>query len=270
MHPNVVAPLVEKSLYDRVQDVLHGRINGRDGYRHRFPFRKLVRCQHCGRFLIAEKQKGHVYYRCHTKRCGTCVREEIISASCRQLLASCEIPERVWETLRAKAAGYRDSWDTDKKEVQNSLRVQLGQIRDRLSRLTDVFLDGQLEKELFESKKTEFLNQEKTLEDIFRDLDRAGHSLPDRVEAALELIRTASFLQKQASEEKWREYLKELSSNRVADGKNVVFMRSPTCDILGKLAQNVSGCPGEESNLHAFRHMHLKHAWLPLQHPGLF
>ena len=87
------------------------------------------------------------------------------------------------------------------------------------------------------------------MEEKLADLDRIGHSLPDRVEAALELIRTASFLQKQASEEKWREYLKELSSNRFANGKTIVFMRSPTCEILGKLAQNGSGCAHEESNL---------------------
>ena len=31
----------------------------------------------------------------------------------------------------------------------------------------------------------------------------------------------------------------------------------------------IARCAGEESNLHAFRHRHLKPAWLPLHHPRL-
>lgn len=42
-----------------------------------------------------------------------------------------------------------------------------------------------------------------------------------------------------------------------------VFRNARRCGIL-------SWCPGEDSNLHAFRHMHLKHTCLPITPPGHF
>jgi hypothetical protein len=39
--------------------------------RHDFPFRQLFWCKLCGRSLIPESQKGHVYYRCQNKHCQT-------------------------------------------------------------------------------------------------------------------------------------------------------------------------------------------------------
>src|SRR3546814_13042510 len=44
----------------------------------------MVRCQPCGRSLTGERQKGHIYYRCHTPGCPpTSVREEAIETAIR-------------------------------------------------------------------------------------------------------------------------------------------------------------------------------------------
>lgn len=61
-------PLISKHLFERVQDIMHGRLNARVRT-HDFLFRKFITCRSCGYHLIGERQKGHVYYRCHTKDC---------------------------------------------------------------------------------------------------------------------------------------------------------------------------------------------------------
>jgi site-specific DNA recombinase len=61
-------PLVKKSLFDRVQAVLDGKLSARPE-RHDFLLRSTVRCTACGYALIGETQKGHTYYRCHTRSC---------------------------------------------------------------------------------------------------------------------------------------------------------------------------------------------------------
>src|SRR5207237_8146912 len=72
--------LVSKSLFDRVKQILSGRLNTRS-LKHDLLFRRLLTCQHCGYSLIGERQKGHIYYRCHTKDCPTTgVREEAVEA----------------------------------------------------------------------------------------------------------------------------------------------------------------------------------------------
>ena len=69
-------PLISKALFQRVQDVLHGRTNTRTN-RHDFLFRRRLRCKGCGYTLIGETHKGFVYYRCQTREClTTAIREE--------------------------------------------------------------------------------------------------------------------------------------------------------------------------------------------------
>src|SRR2546426_286981 len=70
--------LATKSLFERVQNVLSGKARS-SGWRHFLTFRRLLTCEHCTYTLIGETQKGHVYYRCHTRNWRTsCVREEVV------------------------------------------------------------------------------------------------------------------------------------------------------------------------------------------------
>jgi hypothetical protein len=57
--------LIPKSLFDRVQDVLDGRLALRPD-RHQFLLSRTIRCARCGYSLIGETRKGYIYYRCHT------------------------------------------------------------------------------------------------------------------------------------------------------------------------------------------------------------
>ncbi len=76
--PGIHEPLIPVALFERVQDRLHGRTH-RKVTRHDFIFRQLLTCGECGKRLRGELQKGHVYYRCHTRSCPTkCIREEVV------------------------------------------------------------------------------------------------------------------------------------------------------------------------------------------------
>ena len=69
-------PLITKQLFDHVRRVLTGRTPSRTLI-HAFTFRRTLRCRECGYSLIGELQKGHAYYRCHTRTCPTTgIREE--------------------------------------------------------------------------------------------------------------------------------------------------------------------------------------------------
>lgn len=61
-------PLITKATFDRVQAVLDGRLYPRIET-HCFLYRRLVKCKACRRSLTGERQKGHVYYRCHERAC---------------------------------------------------------------------------------------------------------------------------------------------------------------------------------------------------------
>lgn len=72
-------PLVSDELFDRVQAMLTAK-RPRKKRRHCFQYSRCLRCSGCGHFLIGEKQKQFVYYRCHSCA-GVCVREDRVSRS---------------------------------------------------------------------------------------------------------------------------------------------------------------------------------------------
>src|SRR5207253_2513368 len=75
-YAGVHVPLIPCSLYNQVQLVLDGK---RSFLRHHhlFLFRLKLKCEHCKLYLVGERKKGHVYYRCHRRTCPiTCIREE--------------------------------------------------------------------------------------------------------------------------------------------------------------------------------------------------
>lgn len=61
-------PLIAISLFQEVQAVLDGKLSKR-AIKHEFLYRRLFRCGVCNTALIGERQKGIVYYRCHTSTC---------------------------------------------------------------------------------------------------------------------------------------------------------------------------------------------------------
>jgi site-specific DNA recombinase len=81
-------PLVSLALFDRVQAVLKGKTNTRVRS-HEFLFRRILKCKLCGYHLIGEIQKGHVYYRCHTRDCATKgVREDSVEGKVDRTLGT--------------------------------------------------------------------------------------------------------------------------------------------------------------------------------------
>src|SRR5439155_12217218 len=89
--PGSHEPLIAKSIFDRVQRILSGKTNTKI-HIHEFLFRRLLTCKHCAYSLRGEIQKGHVYYRCHTKDCPiTCVREETVEQAALEKLSQIQL-----------------------------------------------------------------------------------------------------------------------------------------------------------------------------------
>lgn len=73
-YPGIHQPLIEQETYDAVQRQLADRAH-RKRTRHAFLYRRQLICRTCRRCLTGERQKQHIYYRCH--RCtGISVRED--------------------------------------------------------------------------------------------------------------------------------------------------------------------------------------------------
>lgn len=221
LFPGSHRPLVSKALFDRVQRILRGKTNDRLS-RHGFCFRRMVRCKSCSYSLIGELQKGHVYYRCHTPRCPTkTIRAELVEEAIltrfEPLQLSADEVHYAQEWIRkqqAKAELWRD------RELQ-ACRLRFDQVRNRLGRLTDAFVDGLLEQRLFEERKNALLLEERDLQERLGGLERGNEDVLKKLEEFLELAKSALLTYKLALPEEKRPLVQQMTSNLKASEKNV-------------------------------------------------
>jgi site-specific DNA recombinase len=214
-------PLIRKSVFDRVLAVLAGKVNARS-QRHTFSFRRMLSCANCRYSLIGERQKGHVYYRCHSKQCsGTSIREETVEAEIVQLLQSLRFNDQEKQYFKARVLKLRETWATKREDETKSVRLRFGQIKDRLNRLTDAYLDGALDKTMFDERKNSLLLDQKAAEENLANLNINKPSLPERLEKFLELASNAWLSYEGALPEEKCEMVNILTSNRLVQGKKL-------------------------------------------------
>jgi site-specific DNA recombinase len=223
VYPGNHESMVSKRLFDDTREALAGRFNTRTAV-HQFLFRRLIQCKGCGYSLIGEVQKGHVYYRCHTKDCpATGIREEAIDDAVRQGLGRLQFSEEEKAYLATAIQDLKARWVDEKEQQLGNLNVKLQQVSERLSRLTDAYLDQAIERGLFEERKVSLLFERRAIEDRLGDLKTNKRSIPDELQNFLELAGDAYFLYKAAIPEKKRQLLKNVVSNLSFDQNTLEF-----------------------------------------------
>jgi site-specific DNA recombinase len=212
-------PLVSKAVFDRVQAIISGRVFARP-QKHAHTYRRMIRCAACGYALIAELQKGRTYYRCHTKTChGTTLHEDDIDRAIQDCLAGFAFTDDEFGDIRDLARELQGDEVHARDESLSVLHRDMGKCEDRLTRLTDAFLDGLIDKETFETRKGLLLVERRSL----RDALEAPQEEPfgERVLKILERGKTAYLGYDLALPEEKREIVRELTSNLRARGKNL-------------------------------------------------
>jgi DNA invertase Pin-like site-specific DNA recombinase len=214
-------PIIGKILFDRVQGVLTGKINTRSK-RHNFEFRRMLSCTNCKYSLIGERQKGNVYYRCHNKLCpNNSVREDAVGMEVARFFQKFNFNEKEVEYFKSKILKLKTTWATQQEDEARNLNVKLGQIKDRLNRLTDAYLDQALDKTMFEERKKNLLIDQKAAEANLANLARNGSATPNRLENFLELAGNAGLSHAVAFPEERRDMVNIFTSNRLVNGKKI-------------------------------------------------
>lgn len=233
-------PLIKKSLFDRVQGVLDGKLSARPA-RHEFLFRRTVRCKSCGYSLIGETQKGHTYYRCHTPTCPmTSVKEDAAEGRVSPLFLACQLDPEERAYLREKIEGMQTNWQDEAVARRKGLELKMSQIAGRRARLTDALIDGLLDRPLFEERNAALLAEKQTLEEQLSNLD-AGSSGAEKLADFLERLDSAYLLYQSGTPEEKRELLAKFTSNWLATGKEIDFMPLPEVQLVAERAQNLYG-----------------------------
>jgi DNA invertase Pin-like site-specific DNA recombinase len=221
--PGAHEPLVTKAMFDRVQAVLAGKFIRRTK-RHILLFRRMLHCKTCGRSLIGSERKGNVYYRCSNIECPTTsVREDAVEEAVTEILASLRLDEPDALTIAAELSQY----DRDRTALQEARRLSLTETLSaanaRMTRLTDLLLDGKIDATAHGAKHAELVLERRDLERELAVIEAGTEELVRRTRQIVELARDAENIYRIADHERKRRLLETVLSNCVVAGKTVEF-----------------------------------------------
>lgn len=222
--------LISPALFQKVQGIMKGKVNQKVK-NTQYVFRKMIRCSLCNYSLIPEIQKGHVYYRCHTKTCPTkSVRQKALDNKFWHILKDIQfLPEElaVLEDLLTEA---EKNTAREIQRLTSSIRLQKTSILNRLERLTDCYLEEGLDKVTYESRKNSLLIELKQKENAERN--QGSGNLPEKAKDFLELSKRLTGLYESENLEEKKEMVEIVTSNLEVSGKKLMFsMRSPFLEI---------------------------------------
>ncbi len=237
-------PLIDAYLFELVQAALRSRVKTHRVH-HEFIFKRLLQCHICKAGLIAEKQKGHVYYRCHTSKCPTaCVRETTVEQDLIAQLRLLELSPAEKTCIQDGILRIRHDWRTSRKTVEASLQTRIAQHDDRLNRLTDAFVDGALDKQLFQQRKTALLLERREATGNLFSLSHDRRDIPLELEHCMHLAGNALAQYQAAQPDEKRELIKLLTSNRLLHGKKLtITLESPFHEIAARSNARCGGPP---------------------------
>ncbi len=202
IHEGKHQPVVSKKIFDKAQEVLKQRGKPRHKQKNEpKAFCGLLSCAECGMGITAEVQKGHTYYRC-TKKRGGCsqpyVREEKLNRQLSLLFQKFSLkPDWAEELRKMLAKDEKESAQSATAFVQeagNKIRA----IQTKLQRLLDGYLEQDIEREIYLTKKAELMSEKKSLEE---QMARIEQKRTGWLEPMAEWIKEAENLPKIAQED---------------------------------------------------------------------
>jgi len=129
--------------------------------------------------------------------------------------------------------------DTQKR----SLQLQLEQAQTRLSKLTDSYLDGTIEQEIYLEKKNAYLMEEKAIKERLAKQEGQQPQVMRQVEQFLELVNNAYTSYKLATPEEKQELVKTTTSNLMVTNKTAIVKLNYPFQVVADRHKMSYGAP---------------------------
>lgn len=211
-------PLIRTATFERVQVIKQGKA-GKKVTRHNHAYRGLFRCALCSYAMIPERQKGRVYYRCHTVDCRTtAVREDQIEQVVLDELRKVAFtPEQIQVFDEEVSLWPERDGNVERLKAKE---LQLAQVQSRLDALTDALLDHLVDEHTFRTKKQALILQRQNLQEEVCDLMATNPHWPN-LQKFLERAKDLALHYDSANRSEKRQIVEMTTSNRTVSGKEI-------------------------------------------------
>ncbi len=240
--PHRYEPIIEKSLFDRCREVMHGKTRNRSCYRGKdFVFRGILRCAVTGRVITAETHSkkyanggtGQWTYLAafdpENPARKIWVREDEILREVEAILDTLSITDEA--TLNNVMQYIRKSHEEKKlyhRHQTANLKKEHTQIEDKIDSLVDLLIDKVIDKEEFEVKKKRLKDRQYDIDELIRSYDQADDAFNEKLLNLVELAARATSHFKGSDITRKRELLNFIFQNLCLRGKKLEYtMRLP-------------------------------------------
>ncbi|HOK17571.1 MAG TPA: zinc ribbon domain-containing protein [Candidatus Paceibacterota bacterium] len=253
--------MITKKLFDKIQEAL--RDNGKPRKKPKvknFPFLGFAKCGECGYAITAEKQVKKsglefVYYYCtyksKTQKCSQrgFLREEKFAEQVKEQCQKVSLPD-VW---RDRFLDKLKKWENENPQTSDlfaqNLKKKIDELKTKINRLTDAYLEGTFELAEFQQKKNALTSEKKTLEEKLSDFERKGNHWLELTRNWIIEANQAKNLALQEDFSEMKNFIKKIGLNRqISQQKLLIDFKKPF-DLLAKLPAEARGeAPSEAAN----------------------
>ena len=179
----------------------------------------------------------YTYYRC-TKKGGYCgqpyVQAPVLAAQIQSLLQSVSLPLAEIEVMEKQI----DEWEQEKISargtVAQNLKAKLKETQEKLDRLVSLYLDGDIERDLYLTKKDALLRQKAKLEESLGDFGQQGKNRLEPLRSFVLSLREAENLAQTENHAQWRDFFRKIGSNPTLKNKTLSIGWSGLWDFTAK------------------------------------
>ena len=212
IHEGKHEPLITKDLWDRANAVLRGRGRRTSAKADPRPFCGLLRCATCDMSITGEnrlkrqvsgKVHHYVYYHCSKKSktiaCDEpCIRGEVLDRQLSALLTDYAMPKEWIAPLSEMLDREAQTATQTASEAVQGLRERVAELSRNLSRLTDVYVAQDIERDDYLARRRALMSEKKSVEE---KIDRLLRTPSAWIEPTREWIKDASRLDEIAKSE---------------------------------------------------------------------
>ena len=177
---------IPPDVFDKVQKILTAREHPKNK-KHNFTFLGLARCAECGCAITAEvKHKcypttrgnvDYIYYRC-TKKKTDCtqnyLREELLEQQLRAIVEKSSLPASWAKLWQEKLDKEEAEEKTNSETTIAKLSSEIQEIDQKLDRLLEGYLDHIVDPQIYQQKKSEFVELKIKLKEKMASVSKNG------------------------------------------------------------------------------------------------
>ena len=240
-HEGRFPPILSLQMFESVQKVLERKAKPRKSkIKHNFPFTGLFSCGECGSAITAQWAKGrhggkYRYYRC-TKKKGNCsqgyLREVLLFAQLKERIQTFALCDEVVFKMLDQIEKWEKQENTSSQSFVQNLKDKQKENREKLDKLVSLYLDNDIEREIYLKQKEELMREKISLNSQKTDFERNGKNWNEPLRNWILDTKKASELASSNNYLEMKEFVLKIGTNPYLSNKQISFSVSPLWNFV--------------------------------------